>query len=1056
MAMRGRWCRTRIGNIFLVIIVVAMVLFVLNYFYGLDTFFRKDRQPIDTEMGPIRSHRKHHRTHRKHGRTSKSDVQVCPRPKLDLQHDIIKGAFHQVPPLRCLKKPLFYIEDGVIHVNQSEVRGKKIEKCVYRAIERMVDNMYVYSKPHTRYQEPFALKIKHDFFRVQCFVSDMNPGRQLKQVQDDGVAANLAMNSDTRQVRAGNLRRQAKLDANAGLRRQADVTGNRQVRPGDTHRQAGLDGAHRQDRVAAFDRQDELDGVGGQAARLDSGHKQTGVGTGSRGNLNPVHQVQSGRVQPGVGFRSENTGDIGRRGKTHPDSLNNLYEDKGEENTNNVGMVGEKNEAFRGGVVENGVVRGRLNGGAESVAVHRGESVRPVEHKVKGNGNIGEQPRGGNVQDSVLRDGVKQDQGRVEGSLKQGGPNVRRVENGLLSPVARDENRLDSAGRRGMEQRVRPMLANSLQNQQNPVQNGQNPPAKKKQGDPTANVMKAPVKTKINTRLPNDLNRPVNLNQPVNPAQKAPAKPVRGMDNVDPKPTQTTTPPADDDSEEMYDNEPDYDQFFAHVHPRRDVFERIDELRPKDGTKQMNVLMVIIDSLSHMSWKRKLPQTYRFLKNSLGSTVLDGYNIVGDGTTPNIVALLTGKQIEELPETRRSQYDSTYVDRYPLLWLDYEKKGYATLFAEDEPTMGTFNLRLNGFEKTPTDHYMRPFWQAIWESTLNKNSPRFCLGEKPKHQYMLDYGRDFFVKYHNVSKFGIIFHGELTHADNNPGEHIDTDLVKFLVALKSGHYLDNTLLVVMSDHGARYSTVRHTIQGKLEERLPLMSLAFPKWFQKKYPASIKNLKDNVGKLTTPFDVYETLKDVLDSKRLETRPKYNDRGISVLKSIPRNRTCASAGIALHWCTCLRYEEVDTKDKLTRKAAAAVVTHMNKMTTNHRDVCHELTLQNLFDAKMIIPNEQLLKYYNSFDNDHRIANFTKKAQVDSAHFQITFDTAPSNALYEGTVLVDFKKGSYKVTSEISRINPYNKESHCVIDKYPELRKFCYCKKSFSSSPASRTYV
>jgi hypothetical protein len=328
----------------------------------------------------------------------------------------------------------------------------------------------------------------------------------------------------------------------------------------------------------------------------------------------------------------------------------------------------------------------------------------------------------------------------------------------------------------------------------------------------------------------------------------------------------------------------------------------------------------------------------------------------------NIVIALTspsfpGKKIEELPETRKSKIDSTYVDTYPLIWLDYEKKGYVTLFAEDEPTMGTFNLRLNGFEKTPTDHYMRPFWQAIWDSTLSKNSPRFCLGEKPKHQYMLDYGKDFFVKYHNVSRFGIILHGELTHADNNPGEYIDIDLVKFLVALKSGHYLDNTLLVVMSDHGARYSTVRHTIQGKLEERLPLMSLTFPKWFQRKYPAYMKNLKNNVDKLTTPFDVYETLRDVLDLKRLETKPKYNARGISVLKPILGNRTCASAGIELHWCTCLRYEEVDNKDAVTRTAAAAIVTYINHLTKLHREDCHELRLQNLLDAKMIIPNEQV---------------------------------------------------------------------------------------------------
>jgi hypothetical protein len=50
------------------------------------------------------------------------------------------------------------------------------------------------------------------------------------------------------------------------------------------------------------------------------------------------------------------------------------------------------------------------------------------------------------------------------------------------------------------------------------------------------------------------------------------------------------------------------------------------------------------------------------------------------------------------------------VDEYPLVWNDYKEQGYATLFAEDEPSIATFNLRFTGFQEPPTDHYMRPFW----------------------------------------------------------------------------------------------------------------------------------------------------------------------------------------------------------------------------------------------------------------------------------------------------------------------------------------------------------
>nr|KAG5687926.1 hypothetical protein BaRGS_014375 [Batillaria attramentaria] len=78
----------------------------------------------------------------------------------------------------------------------------------------------------------------------------------------------------------------------------------------------------------------------------------------------------------------------------------------------------------------------------------------------------------------------------------------------------------------------------------------------------------------------------------------------------------------------------------------------------------------------------------------------------------------------ELPEVRQSEFDAGTVDEYPLVWKLFQQQGYTTLYAEDEPTVGTFNLRFNGFHKQPTDHYMRHFWQALWESDLRKDSQR--------------------------------------------------------------------------------------------------------------------------------------------------------------------------------------------------------------------------------------------------------------------------------------------------------------------------------------------
>jgi len=85
-----------------------------------------------------------------------------------------------------------------------------------------------------------------------------------------------------------------------------------------------------------------------------------------------------------------------------------------------------------------------------------------------------------------------------------------------------------------------------------------------------------------------------------------------------------------------------FDQFFAHVHPKANVLERISRIEPLVNSTQMNVLMLVLDSMSHMSYQRLLPKTYAYLKDNLKAAILDGYNIVGDGTLSAFTPILTG------------------------------------------------------------------------------------------------------------------------------------------------------------------------------------------------------------------------------------------------------------------------------------------------------------------------------------------------------------------------------------------------------------------------------
>lgn len=493
-----------------------------------------------------------------------------------------------------------------------------------------------------------------------------------------------------------------------------------------------------------------------------------------------------------------------------------------------------------------------------------------------------------------------------------------------------------------------------------------------------------------------------------------------------------------------FEEEADFDQLFVQVNAQSEVFERIAQKRKsRIKLKKMNVLMFGLDSMSHLSYQRKLPKTYKYLQE-LGAVIMNGYNIVGDATTAALIPMLTGKTEMELPEARKNIWDSDVVDVYPLVWKKFKEQGYVTMFGEDEPSIGVFNLRLNGFRDQPTDHYMRPFWQALWDTELRRGSPRFCTGKVPNHMYLLNYMKDFFTKYHNVSKFAFMFGSELTHWDNNPGEYMDEDFVELLTFLKNDGHLENTVLIVFADHGARYSKVRYTVQGKMEERLPMMSLTFPKWFRAKHPKLFRNLKENADKLTTPFDIHETLLDILDLRRSESLPKLKRRGISLLQQVPPERTCYDADIQVHWCTCLKQLELDAQDKYVQKSITALVSFINKKTKRLRKLCAELRFVKLHYAYLLVPNEKVLMFLHSSDDDNRVANFTSNIKVDHAHFQITIETVPNHGLYESTVQVNMTSGEYTVIeTEISRLDMYGSQPACVQEKYPDLRKYCYCK-------------
>ncbi|XP_013402395.1 uncharacterized protein LOC106168020 [Lingula anatina] len=462
-----------------------------------------------------------------------------------------------------------------------------------------------------------------------------------------------------------------------------------------------------------------------------------------------------------------------------------------------------------------------------------------------------------------------------------------------------------------------------------------------------------------------------------------------------------------------------------------------------------NVLMFGFDSVSRMTWIRNLKKSYDYFTKELGGIVLEGYNIVGDGTPQALLPILTGFTEAELPEARRGKPNAKQVDGFPWIWNEFKKLGYVTQWGEDLSGVGTFQYRMLGFNETPTDHNLRPFFLE-GENNYEKSN---CFGAIPSHVQIINWGKDMFLMYKDKPKFSFLFHSKYSHGYTSKLQVADDDLLGFLQWLEKGRFLDDTILILMADHGARFTSVRDTVQGKLEERMPFFSFRFPKKFIEKYPKAYANVKKNSKVLTTPFDIHETFIDMINHTGTGVAD-IRRRGVSLFKEIPKSRTCAHAQIEAHWCTCLNWEKVDENvkkvDENVKKAIGSVIRKLNSIIEPQSHLCHELELGNVSQiVRYSGPSETLLKFKQSADNDGRLPDLSDNIAMSEILYQINLSTKPGNGHFEATVHHAVQSGNFIVyDKEISRLNKYGNQPYCVAGKLPHLRAYCYCKEQLST--------
>ncbi|KAJ8938629.1 hypothetical protein NQ314_011409 [Rhamnusium bicolor] len=335
--------------------------------------------------------------------------------------------------------------------------------------------------------------------------------------------------------------------------------------------------------------------------------------------------------------------------------------------------------------------------------------------------------------------------------------------------------------------------------------------------------------------------------------------------------------------------------------------KKISQRAPPSYVTPISVLIVVIDSISRLNLERTMPNTKNVLLAN-GFTEFVGYNKIDDNTFPNFAALLSGLNLKQsLSICAPTKIGK--LDECPMIWYDFRNKGYITAYAEDWASISTFNYFKKGFKDPPTDYYFKPFIEASETLYVTvKDTMPYCAGPETQGERILNLAKDFSNTFRHHPSFGVFWMNTFSHNYINSPSGMDEKVKNFFQDLKQNGILDKSVVILLSDHGIRFGQIRETIQGWYEERLPANYISLPRWFKRRYPTKHANFKKNANKLTSTYDLYMTLQDILNMS--VDKFHYNisssmacTKCSSLFSEIPENRTCEDAGIPVEWCTCI---------------------------------------------------------------------------------------------------------------------------------------------------------
>lgn len=375
---------------------------------------------------------------------------------------------------------------------------------------------------------------------------------------------------------------------------------------------------------------------------------------------------------------------------------------------------------------------------------------------------------------------------------------------------------------------------------------------------------------------------------------------------------------------EVYvDFEKEYPEVVIHLKKNQTLIEERKKNfeKRKNDTLFKNVIFIYLDALSRNHFRRKLKKTYAWLeklydnklwnknevieveKNSINSNFSSyqflKYHAVDYYTFANMIPGYFG--------VHKWDQKGTYF------LFDYKKAGYITGQSTNVCEREGWDLEM-AFEPylnyTKYDHEFNAFYcdpnfsdperpYQIFKGAYS--IIRKCMYGKDSGEFQIEYAKQFFDTYKQQNKIYRMIFSDAHEGTLEVVKYLDDMLYDFFQYLLLNGHLDNSVLLVMSDHGISLPGPAYLVHAKdwySEVFLPSLFLVIPRNHEN-FEQMDETLKKNENKWITSFDINALLRNFANKTNT-----YIEWGQSMISEEINEdyRSCGFYRMTAGYCLC----------------------------------------------------------------------------------------------------------------------------------------------------------